>query len=235
MPTQATIGRITGLMLVSLLLVTAAGCNTTREVVLREQAERARTRGQMQSAQEKYEKLVEMNSTSAQYQYGLGATYLSTGELDKARIALEQARALAPNRRTLTPNILDKLAETYYRQDDRRRLTDFLLQSAKERGTARAYLRQATYLRKLGDMDAARTAYRKAAIFAGERNPRPYLEMADFYQSIGDRKNAVKSLRYAHHIAPENRQVAQRLQAFGIEPGPQAAAEPPPKPALLTD
>jgi Flp pilus assembly protein TadD len=233
MQTRSILMRVSGVALVLGMLVGASGCTTAKEVVLREQARQARDRGQMQQAQTKYEQLVELNPTSAQYQHALGASYLASGKLDAARIALEQARELAYDRSYITPRILDKLAETYYRQDDLRRLTGFLNQTAKQRGTTRSYLRQAQYLRKIGDMDAARVAYRKAAYFAEDGNAQPYVAMADFYQSIGDRTNAVKALRYAYHVAPGDGDVNQRLQSLGVEPASSAGSAPP-KPALLT-
>jgi len=221
-------------LLLSAALVALSGCQMTNEVVLRRQANSAMTRGDTSTARQKYQRLVELDPTNARYQYGYGATQLRAGNLTEAKLALERARRLEPDRRGFTPKVLDKLAEAYYRQDDERRLRAFLKQTTRERKTASRFLRQARYLRKLGDVDAARTAYRKAVIFASDRNPEPYLEIAEFYQSIGDRENAVKALRQAYHIDPANERVAQRLRQYGIE-RVDADGAAPSQPALMND
>lgn len=218
--------------LAALVLAGLAGCQTANEVVLREKASMAMRRGDNASAKQRYQKLVEMNPASAKYQYGLGATHLAAGELHQARLALERAWRLAPNRRTLTPRILNKLATTYYRQNADRRLRNFLAQTVKDYPTPETCLRQARYLRKIGDVDGARTAYKKAAVYADDDNPEPYLAMADFYRSIGDKKNAERAVRYAHHVAPRDQRVASRMQRYGIQPG-QSADGQPVKPTLM--
>jgi Flp pilus assembly protein TadD len=206
-----------------------SGC-ASNPVVLREQGRIALARGNHQTALKKYEKLVEMRPTNAQYQYGLGASALAAGQAQRAELALERAWELAPQDREWTPKILDKLAQALYEQDDINQLNAFLNETIKQYGNTASYLRKAEFLTKAGDLDGARVAYRKAAYFADENNAQPYVEMASFYESINDRENAVKSLRYAHHIAPANQAVVRRLKDYGVQPG---QGEQPPKPALL--
>jgi Flp pilus assembly protein TadD len=222
-------------LILTLLVAAAAaalpGCHV-QEVALRTQGQNALAGGNHQTALEKYKKLVEINPTSAQYQYGLGSSYLATGQYHEAELALERAWNLAPNDRNLTSKILDDLAEALYRQDKIQQLTTFLTETTKQYGSTESYLRQAEYLAKAGNLDGARVAYRKAAYFASERNPEPYLEMARFYASINDRQNVVKALKYAHYVAPRNQAVLQRMKQYGVQPG---QGQKPPKPELLTD
>ena len=165
-------------------------------------------------------------------QYYLGLCELRLGEPLKAQFALEKALELNRNDPDFAPRILDKLAEAIYQQDRPESLQAFLEQTVDYYGTTRDRLRQADYLTRIGDLDGARLAYQKAAYFAAEDDPDPYIEIADFYNSINDEQNAVRALRYANHVAPGHPGVAERMRRLGVVPGP-TQREPPPKPELL--
>ncbi len=206
------------------------GCTTALD--LREEAVLALNRGQLELALDKATRAVEMDPSSAFNHYELGRVYLALNRNLEAQYALEKALAIRPDDPAFTPDVLDALAEALYRQDRRANLAAFLEEQVQTYGSTRDYLRQADYLAKMGDPDAARIAYRKAAYFADPKDPTPYIAIADFYASIGDEPNAVTALRYANYIDPGNLDVAERLRRFGIVPGP-TIAEPPPKPELL--
>jgi len=214
-------------MCLPLILV---GCQTAAD--LREESRLALNRGQYDRALEKSSASVEKDPSSAHCQYQLGLSYLALDRGFEAQYALEKAHALEPNDKSLTPDILDALAEALYQQDRSANLYAFLDKMVETYTTTRDYLRQAEYLAKSGDPDAARLSYRKAAYFAEPGDVEPYLAIADFYTSISDQPNAVTSLRYANYVAPGNLDVAERLRKFGIVPGP-TSAQAPPKPALL--
>lgn len=211
-------------------LLLAGGCTTARN--LREEGVLALNRGQDELALEKITRAVEKDPSSAFTQYELGRAYLALDRNLEAQYALEKAHALRPDDPGFTPDVLDELAESLFRQDRRPNLFEFLDRQVATYGTTRDYLRQGKYLAKGGDPDAARLAFRKGAYFADKTDPTPYIAIADFYTSIGDQPNAVTSLRYANYVDGGNLEVAARLRQFGIVPGPTITAEPP-KPALL--
>lgn len=217
-------------VLICLPLVLAAGCTTARN--LREEGVLAMNRGQNELALEKITQAAEKDPSSAFTQYELGRAYLALDRNLEAQYALEKAHALRPDDKAFTPDVLDALAESLFRQDRRPNLLGFLDRQVATYGTTRDYLRQGKYLALAGDPDAARLAFRKGAYFADRHDPSPYLAIADFYLSIGDQPNAVTSLRYANYVAQGNLEVASRLRQIGIVPGPTITAEPP-KPALL--
>ena len=97
-----------------------------------------------------------------------------------------------------------------------------LQRRSHESGTTRDYLREAHYLLKAGDHDGARLALLKAVKFAPQ-DPKPHTKLADFYETVGDEPNAIRSLRRAHALAPRDRKIADRLRHYGIVPGPAAA------------
>jgi tetratricopeptide (TPR) repeat protein len=223
------------LMTVALCLpLLLTGCHNTA-ANLREDGRLALNRGQASTALVKTQQAADINPGSAQTQYQLGLIHLELDQPLQAQYALEKALAIRPNDRQLTPRTLDALAESLYRQDRMPNLFEFLGKQVKTYNTTRDYLRQGEYLAKAGDPDAARLAFRKAAYFANEKDPQPYIAIADFYTSVGDQPNAILSLRYANYVDPGNLDVAERLRRFDIVPGPTIAQAPPKpaKPALL--
>jgi len=207
-----------------------ASCQTAAN--LREEGLLALNRGQYDLALEKSSLAVEKDPSSARCQYQLGLAYLALDRGFEAQYALEKAHSLEPHNRSFTADVLDALAEALFQQDRSANLYSFLDKMVETYGTTRDYLRQAQYLVKSGDPDAARLSFRKAAYFADPGDVEPYLAIADFYTSISDQPNAVTALRYANYVAPGNLDVAERLRKFGIVPGP-TIAQAPPKPALL--
>lgn len=209
-----------------LIAMALTGC-AVAEVIPRERASAALQRGDYQAARPIYEDLVNQQPTNPFYHYGLGESHLNTGSPEDAEMSLERAWALAPNDQSLTPEILDSLAEAYYRQDETRRLQQFLRNTVQQYQSVNAYLRQGEYLAKIGDVDGARSAYQAAARYAEPGNAHPYLELASFYSSINDRGSAVQAVRSAYQEDPNSPAVQQRMQQYGIQPGPDAAAPSP--------
>ena len=207
-----------------------AGCQTS--IMLRDQGQEALAQGNYQVAQEQFQRAIEKNATSYLTHYYLGLSYLKARRPLDAQLAFERARTLASSTSEKFEAILDGIAESLYQQKQYDNLHQFLEKSAGYYGETDDYLRQARYLVKTGDLDAARVAFRKAAYFAPSGDARPYLALAEFYESLNDVPRAVEALRYAYHVNPQNPEIADRLRRFGIVPGPTVAAEPP-KPELL--
>lgn len=229
-PSRPTLRPAVMFSAVACLLMVIAGCQTAADV--RQQGVYAMVRGENDIAVAKLTKAVDMDASSAKSHYQLGRAYLAVGENLKAQYELEKAYALLPDDKKLTPDILDDLAESLFRQGRRANLIALIEKQVHNAPTTRDFLRQGKYFTKLGDPDAARLAYRKAAYFADPKDVVPYLAIADFYTDLGDQPNAVLALRYANYVDPGNPDVAERLRRFGIVPGPTIAEEPP-KPALL--
>lgn len=212
------------------LLVLIGGCQSNLQ--LRQQAELDLKHNQPAAALEKYQQAVNHDPTDYRAQYGRGVAELALNDPLTAQLALEKALSLTRDNDPLRPTIMDRLAESMYRQHHVNDLNRFLADAVKAAPTTTNYLRQAEYLTKTGDVDAAETAYRKAAYFAAANDVRPYLAIARFYQKLHDAPQAIQALRYANYVAPDNREAADALREYGIVPGP-AAAQAPPKPALL--
>lgn len=143
-----------------------------------------------------------------------------------AQLLLEKALAIqadAPE----TPRLLDQLAQAIHRQPEQSgRLISFLKETAQQRKTTRDYLRLAKYEGLLGNSDGATNAYLKAAKLAPLDDASPYLQAADYYETIGDREQMRTMLRRAYTIDPYDARTNQRLRDAGLVPGPTIKLPP---------
>lgn len=213
-------------------LVAAPGCITNN--VLRERGYAEINRGDWVAAHAQFARAVEREPSDALAQYYLGLCELKTGEPAKAQLTLEKALTLKPDDPTLTPRILNRLAEAIYQQDRPQKLVAFLNQTVAERDQPEDYARQADYLNRLGDHDNALIAYQKAALFAPPGDARPYVALADFYSSINNAPAATEALRHAYYENPAYPGLNDRLRTYGIVPGPTVGVAPP-KPSTRVD
>lgn len=166
--------------------------------------------------------------------YYLGLCLLELNEPVQAQTQLGQALAVQDRNPEWTPQILDAMAQSLFDQDRPDELYAFLRAQIDRYGTWQDYARQARFLAKAGDVDGAALAYRKAAYFSKNRDENIYLEIADFYESIGDQGRAAQALRWAYWINPGHLQIPGRMRRLGIVPGP-TQREQPPTPAFPGD
>jgi len=215
-----------GLLLLPLLLI-QVGCESS--VVLREHGDNAYRGQRYADAESYYTRALKLRPNNWRAQYGLGKTYLAVEKPLKAEGPLEEAYLLR-DEHLETPAILDRLAESYYQQGNRTLTLRSMLQEATDRyQTPHDFLRQADYMERTGDLDAAVVAYRKACFFTPDGDSDPFMQMADFYERVGDEANAVQALRFAYYMDPETEGIEQRFRAHGIVPGPTVGLKPPRK------
>ncbi len=117
-------------------------------------------------------------------------------------------------------DVADGVAESIYRENDRKALLAFARQAIADRGEVDDYLRLGDYLHKLGDPDSAREAYAQAVSVADPKNPRPHVAFADFYEALGARDRALEHLIHAYGITPSDPKLKQRIRSHGVIPGP---------------
>lgn len=221
------VGLLGGVLAGSLML---GGCVTNS--MLRERGYDRMAAQDFGEARSYFHQAAQQNPRDVLAQYYLGLNELHLNRPRAAQTALEQALELRPNDPALTPKILDALASAIFRQGRIAELNAFLSDQATRRGTSRDYQRHAEYLVQAGDHDGARLAFQKAARFAAPGDGSPYLAIADFYESLGDRQNAVTALRYAYWVDPKDPSIPQRFRAYDLVPGPTLKLEPQ-RPQLL--
>jgi len=222
--------QLTARCLIVVMLVSLTGCVPNQH--LRDDGAYALRINDPIMARDKYARAVERRPSDYRAQIGLAKAYLMLGQPLDAQLSLEKALVVRPEHPELTPEVLDLLAEAIYLQDRPEVLFAFLEETATYYGQSRDYLRQADYLIRLGDLDGAMLAMRKAAFFAEVDDAEPYMVMANFYDSINDQPKAIQALKYAYWVDPEYPGIEDRFRQYGIVPGPTLKQEPP-KPEIL--
>jgi tetratricopeptide (TPR) repeat protein len=207
------------LLLLAVCAVGMVGCQNPPNAYLRKQGIEAYELGQIARAERYFERAEAQNAADWKTSYYLGVIRLDQDRPLEAQLLLERALTLRPDAEQ-TPAILDALAESLYRQELHEPLHHMLAEVAARSSTSRDFLRQARYLAKAGDADGAKIAFRKAAAFAADDDPGPYVAMADFYESLSDGRNTVAALRRAHTLRPGDQRIANRLRQYGLVPGP---------------
>jgi tetratricopeptide (TPR) repeat protein len=231
--TSRIIATRTAAALLALSLLAALGCQQPNALLRRDGME-ALDLNDVPAADRKFTAAVQQHATDRKAQYYLGVVRLKQDRALDAQLAEEKALTLRPSDKKFTPLILDALAESLYKQDQRSALSAMLQKAADDYGTVPDYLRQAKYLGLIGDVDGAKLAYRKALKFAPKDDPSPYLAMADYFASVGDTQGAITALGKAYYISPRNERIAERFRRLGIVPGPTVAIKPSEDEAELT-
>ncbi len=202
------------------LTISLAACNANP--VLRMHGLDALGTDDLKQAEAQFAQAVEQDPTDWKSLYHLGVIRLQQGNALDAQLLLERALVLRRDHAE-TADILDALAQALSQAKRIDDLHALINQAVDDYGSSRDYIRQGSYLHQLGDIDGAKFAYRKAAYFAKPGDAQPFVNLADFYEQIGDTANAVTSLRHAYGINPKDRLIAERLRNYGIVPGPTAA------------
>jgi len=219
--------RLIGTGRVWLMAVTAAlavqGCSSN--ALLRKQGVEQYNSKDIALADKRFGQAVEQDPTDWKSLFYLGRVRLEQGRWYDAQLLLEKALELR-HHGPETVDILDALAQALNGRGRVGQLHTLLASAVEDYGTSRDYARQGRYLQKLGDIDGAQLAYRKAAYFAGGDDPAPFVALADFYDSIGDTDNAVVALRHAYAVTPTDPQLQDRLRRHGIVPGPTSGIAP---------
>jgi len=210
-------------LLILSILSAPGGCNAPRPAEsIRANGDYLFERGDYAAAAAEYRLITERYPGDWEAHYMLGRATAATDELAESRRALEIAHTARPRDQA----VADALAETMFLQGDKNNLYAFLRNRATETQSVPVHLQMARYAQELGDPDSARTALDVAIEIDQGRSALPYVKSADFAESLGDMELAVRRLRQAHGINPEDRQVLQRLIDLGEIPGPTLGLPP---------
>lgn len=208
-------------------VVMMAGCESAP--VLRQQGMDAYRVKDYATCRAKFEKVADANPADWKAQWYLGKAALAQGDANTARMHLEQAYTLRGHGRTWEPegaDILDDLTAAILAQGDRARCISVCDEAIRNFGKARDYMRKGDMLVKLGDADAAVTAYLQAAKIAGASDATPYRKLANMYEQAGVKQQALDMLRAASWIEPRNSEIQEQIRRLGDVPGPTFARPP---------
>ncbi len=156
-------------------------------------------------------------------QFIYGKAELCLNDLPEARHALEAANARKPD----NMDVVFALADCMQKQKDIPELYLLLRNAGAEFRSAEAYVKLAEIADSTGDMDSEKTAL-LAAIeldegYGMKRIISPYLQMAALQDKLGDKAEALRRLRQAYGVNPNDPRVQSALQERGQVLGPTLA------------
>ncbi len=156
-------------------------------------------------------------------QFILGKAELCLNNLSEARHALEAANARNPS----NMEVVFALADCMQKQKDIPELYLLLRNAGAEFRSAEAYVKLAEIAESVGDMDSQKTAL-LAAIemdegYGMKRIISPYLQMAALQNKLGDQADALRRLRQAYGVNPNDPRVQAELESRGQVLGPTLA------------
>lgn len=183
--------------------------------------------GDYTAAEQKLIGVVEHDPSDWEGHYLLGLAYLGQQRPVQAQSQLELALTVKDRSKEQTPKILDALGQSLEMQGAYDQLYAFLdAQIARYEGW-QDYARKARFLAKANDIDGAALAYRQAAYFSRNETERIYLEIATFYENLGDYDKAIQALKWAYYLKPDHTQIPGRFRKLGVVPGPTLREAPP--------
>lgn len=203
---------------------TLAGCGSDHSQ-LRKQGVEAFQVNDLPRAGQCFRQAVDQDPTDWQSLFYLGRVQAQQGRWLESQLSLEKAFELH-HHGTQTADMLDALADVLSRRRRMTQVNALIEKAIQDYGGSRDYGRKGRHLQRLGDIDGAKLAYRKAAFFAPKGDARPFLSLADFYESISDTDSAVTALRHAYTVNSGDPNVNDRLRRYGIVPGPTAGITP---------
>jgi tetratricopeptide (TPR) repeat protein len=173
-----------------------------------------------QEAADMIRPVVEANPGSWGAQYAFGRAMVCLGDLKEGRHALEVAVARNPN----DLDVVFALADCMERQNDIPQIYLLLRNTGAELRSPEAYCRLATIAEKTNDLDSAKQALESAIEFDQgydiTKSTEPYWRMAMLQEKLGNEDEALRRLRQAYGINPEDPRVREALQQRGQVLGP---------------
>ena len=220
-----TARRIAGVLLIS--LAAFGGCQGVRST---EESIKLGNHylefGDWKQASDAFAGVVERSPGNWQAEYGYGVAQANLGDLATARRCLETANDRSPG----NMQVIDALASVLGAQGDTKRMYQLLNGAGASLGSPEPYLALAKHAEAIKDDDSALTALRAAIeVDAGVVRPRtvmPYLQLALLQQRLGNQPDAIRRLRQAYGISPNDPRVRQALMAAGIPTDAQTALPP---------
>jgi tetratricopeptide (TPR) repeat protein len=164
--------------------------------------------------------VVEANPGSWGAQYAYGRAMVCMGELPEGRHALEIAVARNPG----DLDVIFALADCMEKQGDTGKIYLLLRNAGAELRSPEAYVRLATIAERVNDMDSAKQALDSAIEFDQgygiSKSTEPYYRMAMLQSQLGNEDEAMRRLRQAYGINPQDPRVIEALETRGAVLGP---------------
>ncbi len=211
--------------LIAPLLLAAAlfGCSSQRPLDrVRLEGKRHLDAQQFDAAAADFNELVTRKPEDHQGRYDLGMALIGAGQPAEAVKQMLIALDVQP----LNEKYANGVAEAMLAANQRDDLTAFLNKMALERGRVSDFTRLGKFSLRLGNVDEAKTALITAARLDKGLSLQPQLDLAEFYETVGDKANWVKRLRMAYFLSPTDQRVLEAINRAKEIAGPSFAIQP---------
>lgn len=211
-------------LIASLFLAAAlVGCSSQRPLDrVRIDGKRHLDAKQFDAAATDFNELVTRKPEDHQGRYDLGMAMIGAGQPAEAIKQMLIALDVQP----LNEKYADGVAEAMLAAGQRDDLTAFLNKMALERGRVSDFTRLGKFSARLGNVDEAKTALITAARLDKGMSLQPQLDLAEFYETVGDKANWVKRLRMAYFLSPTDQRVLDAILRAKEIAGPSFAVQP---------
>ena len=212
------------LVLFGILPMAVMACSTpqTPLVVLEQKADHEFDYRRWEKASEYYAEIVDRDPGNEKAQFHYGLSLMNSGEYSKAEGALLTAHALEPG----NDDIVIALAEVMDHLGEHAKLFAMLRNRANDNRSSVIWMVVVEYSEKLDDYDSALEAVRNACAVDNGEDVRPYYRAAVLLGKIGQSDEAIRRLRQAYAIEPDNEEVNALLVEYGEVPGPTLGLAP---------
>lgn len=214
---------------ISCLAVVLGSCGPTQKVQrtfalseLSMEARRAEQSGDLDRSLELWQQYVDRRPHAHFAEYELGLIETKMGLYTEAIGHLTTAHDLRPS----NIEYIEALADAYHQSGQVKGMMGLMRATVDEGEPGSGHLRLATYARRVGLLDEAKSAIRSAMIYSRGESAEPYIAMADLANQIGDAELEELALRQALWFDPASDVLNQRFLGLGIVPGPSLAIEP---------
>lgn len=212
--------RMASLLLAAPLALTA--CQQRALHMVEASGERAMDRGDYVTAANEYSEVVERRPGRWRARVELAKALMEMDRPAEARENLEVAYTVEPE----NEEILNLLAEAMLASGDVDAMTTELRQHARTQNTVGDWMRLGIFLQRAGDLDGAEQALTTAARIDHGRSVEPQMALAGLYREAGDDEEALRRLRMALYLDPENEGVQRAIRSYGEIPGPTYVVVP---------
>ncbi len=186
------------------------------------QAAIAEDKGDYQTAYDLWTNYVERRPQSVLAEHRLGLVEIELGLYEQAIGHLRIAHDLKPG----NIEYINALATALLKAGQKDALMALLLETTDEGPAGSGQLRLARFAQQAGLMDEAHQALLRSIIENNGQSPIPYIEMANFANTIGDSNAEIKNLRYALWFDRSDPVILNRLTNLGMIAGPSLALIP---------
>ncbi len=153
---------------------------------------------------------------------GLGKALLGQSKSAAARSHLEVALTRDPT----STEVATLLAESMLQAGEVDAMVRLLKTRALDRQRVEDWILLGEFQAKAHDADGAEVSLLTAARIDKGQTIEPQVALAMFYRSIGENESALKRLRMAYFLKPQDENVLRRIREFGEVPGPTLALQP---------